>query len=133
LATLSPAALIRVRWLVFALLFAFAFTGYVQRTSLSIAAARMMPELGLTQTQIGWLFTAFLFTYSALQIPGALVGQRIGPRRMLTAIGLATVLASGLTVAAPSIASGAALFVALLLARSLLGIAQAALFPVASG
>ena len=123
----------RVRWLVFALLFAFAFTGYVQRTSIAIAADRIMPELGLTQTQVGWLFTAFLFTYSAFQLPGGLLGQRIGPRRTLTALGLATFLASAVTVAAPSLAAGTALFVTFLLARSLLGIAQSALFPVASG
>jgi len=36
----------RVRSLVFAMLFAFAFTGYVQRSSVAIAAERMMPELG---------------------------------------------------------------------------------------
>ena len=92
-----------------------------------------MPELGLTQTQVGWLFTAFLVTYSALQIPGALVGQRVGPRWTLTAIGLATLGASLLTAAAPSIAAGAALLGGLLIARSLLGIAQAALFPVEAG
>ncbi len=125
--------LIRVRWLVLALLFGFAFTGYVQRTSVAIAAARIMPELGLTQTQVGWLFTAFLFSYSVFQLPGALVGQRFGPRLTLTGLGLATVLASGATVAAPSLASGAALFASLLLARLLLGVAQAALFPVISG
>jgi ACS family glucarate transporter-like MFS transporter len=125
--------LLRVRWLVFALLFAFAFTGYVQRTSIAIAAERMMPELGWTQIQVGWLFTAFLLTYSVFQIPGALVGQRVGPRMTLTVLGLGTVLASVMTVAAPSLAAGAGLLLTVLLARSLLGIAQAALFPVASG
>jgi hypothetical protein len=52
---------LRVRWLVLALLCSFAFTGYVQRNGLSIAAAHMMPELGLSQVQVGWLLTAFLF------------------------------------------------------------------------
>ena len=115
------------------MLFAFAFTGYVQRTSVSVAAERMMPELGLTQVEVGWLFTAFLFTYAIFQLPGALIGQVWGPRRMLTAIGLATVLASVLTAAAPMLAAAGFLLVALLLARSLLGAAQAALFPVACG
>src|SRR5688572_608924 len=122
----------RIRWLVFAMLFAFAFTGYVQRTGVSIAAERMMPELGLTQLQVGWLFTAFLLLYSIFQIPGALIGQQWGARRMLTAIGLATVLASLLTAGAPLLAAGV-VFVALLAARAVLGAAQAALFPVASG
>ena len=127
-----PRAPFRIRWFVFAMLFAFAFTGYVQRTGVSIAAERMMPELGLTQVQVGWLFTSFLLFYSIFQIPGALIGQQCGARRMLTAIGLATVLASLLTAAAPLLAA-AVVFVALLSARAVLGAAQAALFPVASG
>ena len=117
----------RVRRALLALIFSFAFTGYVQRTSISIAAQRMMPELGISQLQVGWLLTAFLFTYAVFQIPGALVGQWIGARRMLAAIGLATVIATVGTVA------GAGVFVALLVARSLLGVAQAALFPVGAG
>jgi ACS family glucarate transporter-like MFS transporter len=117
----------RVRHGILALIFAFAFTGYVQRTSISIAAERMMPELGLSQIQVGWLLTAFLFTYAVFQIPGALAGQWIGGRRMLAWIGLATVIATLGTVA------GAGVFVALLVARALLGVAQAALFPVGAG
>jgi ACS family glucarate transporter-like MFS transporter len=117
----------RVRRALLALIFAFAFTGYVQRTSISIAAERMMPELGLSQIQVGWLLTAFLFTYAVFQIPGAIVGQWIGARRMLAAIGLATVIATLGTVA------GAGVVVALLAARSLLGVAQGGLFPVGAG
>ena len=117
----------RIRRAVLALIFAFAFTGYVQRTSISIAAQRMMPELGLSQIQVGWLLTAFLFTYAVFQIPGALAGQWIGPRRALTVIGLATIIATLGTVV------GAGVFVVLLVARALLGVAQAALFPVGAG
>jgi ACS family glucarate transporter-like MFS transporter len=124
---------IRVRSLVLACLFSFAFTGYVQRNCVAVAAERMMPELGLSQLQVGWLLTAFLFSYSALQLPGALAGQWFGARRTLTALGLLTVLASSATAAAPGLAAGGALFVALLLARSLLGVAQSPLFPVAAG
>jgi len=122
----------RVRRALLALIFAFAFTGYMQRTSVAIAAERMMRELGLSQVQLGWLLTAFLFTYSVFQLPGALVGQWVGARRMLSGIGLATVAASVATAAAPAVAVGGA-FVALLGARSLLGVAQAALFPVGAG
>jgi len=120
---MTPAPLFRVRRAILGLIFAFAFTGYVQRTSISIAAERMMPELGLSQIQVGWLLTVFLFSYAVFQIPGALVGQRVGGRRMLALIGLATALASIGTVA------GAGVFVALLVARSLLGVAQGGLFP----
>ncbi len=123
----------RIRSLVFAMLFAFAFTGYVQRTSISIAAERMMPELGLTQVQVGWLFTSFLFTYAVFQLPGALLGEKFGPRLVLAAIGLTTIIASVLTASAPLIAAFGVMFTALLLARALLGVAQGGLFPVITG
>lgn len=123
----------RIRSLIFAMLFAFAFTGYVQRSSISVAAERIMPELGLSQVQIGWVMTAFLFTYTVFQIPTSLLGQAVGARRMLTVIGLVTVIASVLTASAPLIAATGVVFVTLLLARGVLGAAQSALFPVASG
>ncbi len=123
----------RIRSLVFAMLFAFAFTGYVQRTSISIAAERMMPELGLTQVQVGWLFTSFLFTYAVFQLPGALLGEKFGPRLVLAGIGLTTIIASVLTASAPLIAAFGVMFTALLLARGLLGVAQGGLFPVITG
>ena len=66
----------RVRWLNFAGLLGFAFFAYLQRTSVAIAAERMMPELGLTQVEIGWLLTVFLVSYTTLQLPGGAIGQR---------------------------------------------------------
>jgi ACS family glucarate transporter-like MFS transporter len=92
-----------------------------------------MPDLGLSQVQIGWVMTAFLFTYTVFQIPMSLVGQVIGARRMLTAIGLTTAIASVLTAGAPLIAATGVIFITLLMARGVLGTAQAALFPVVSG
>jgi ACS family glucarate transporter-like MFS transporter len=123
----------RIRTPIFAMLFAFSFTGYVQRQSISVAAERMMPELGLSQVDVGWLLTAFLLTYAIFQLPGALVGQVWGPRKMLAAIGLTTLLSSLLTAASPLLAGAGALLGTMLLARSLLGCAQAALYPVISG
>jgi hypothetical protein len=67
-----------IRWRILAMLFAFAFVGYVQRTSVAIAAERMMPLLGLNQVQVGWLLTAFLVGYTIFQVPGALVGHWLG-------------------------------------------------------
>lgn len=126
-------ALMRVRWRILALLFAFSFIGYVQRTSVAIAAERMMPTLGLSQIQVGWLLTAFLVGYTVFQVPGALVGRWMGPRRTVTAIGLVTVIATCATCLAPTLGIAVALFPLLLLARFTLGVAQAAIFPVASG
>lgn len=123
----------RVRTWVFVLIFGFAVASYLQRQGIGIAAGRMMPELGLSQQQIGWIMSAFLVVYAACQVPGALFGQRFGARLTLTLIGILAVIASVLTAAAPMLASAGLLFVTLLLARALLGIAHGGLYPVEAG
>ena len=69
---------IRIRWRIFGFLFAFGLLAYFQSKSITIAAERIMPELHLTQLQIGWLQQAFVLGYAAFQIPGGLLGQRWG-------------------------------------------------------
>lgn len=129
---MAPAYL-RIRWLITALVVAMACTAYVQRTGIAIAAERIMPELGISQVQFGWLVTVFLALYTAFQLPGAVVGAWLGARRALTAVGIVGLLATAMTVAAPVVATGFAVFATLLVARALLGVGQAALFPVSSG
>lgn len=123
----------RVRPFVFALIFGFAVASYLQRQGLGIAAGRMMPELGLTQQQIGWIMTTFLVVYAAFQVPGALFGQRYGARLTLTLIGILAVIASVMTAAAPLMATGAMLFLTFLVSRALLGVAHGGLYPVGAG
>jgi len=123
----------RIRWLIFAFLFLFTFAAYVQRTAITVAAEPMMPQLGLTQLQIGWLETAFLVSYTALQFPGGLAGQYLGARRMFTLCGIVSVLATLAVPALPSVSRGTALFWELLCAQFMLGVSQAPLFAMLSG
>jgi len=123
----------RIRWRIFGLLFGFGYVAYLQQKSLTVAAARMMPDLGLTQIQIGWLEWAFVLGYAAFQLPGGLIGQRLGARRMFTVISLVAFLATVFTPLAPLVFAGTALLVALLLLQLLLGLAQGPIFPVSSG
>jgi MFS transporter, ACS family, glucarate transporter len=123
----------RVRWKIFALLFGFGLMAYVQQRTLSVASYRMMPELHLSQMQIGWLEWAFLLGYAALQFPGGVLGQRLGARKTLVIIGLLAFLATILTPLAPLLLTGLALFAALLGLQLLLGLAQSPFFPVEAG
>ena len=84
---------IRVRWKIFLFLFAFGFIVYVQQRSLTVAGYRMMPDLGFSQIQIGWLEKALLIGYTAMQFPGGVIGQRLGARLMFVVIGLIAVAA----------------------------------------
>ena len=124
---------LRVRWVIFGFLFAFTCAAYLQRTAISVAAERMMPNLGLTQLQIGWLETAFLVTYTALQFPGGVLGEFLGARRMFTLCGAIAVLATLAIPILPWMGNGTHLFIALLLAQLTLGAAQAPVFAVLTG
>jgi ACS family glucarate transporter-like MFS transporter len=123
----------RVRWRIFAFLFAFGFMAYVQQKTITVAAERMMPDLRLSQVQIGWLEQAFVLGYALFQMPGGVFGQRVGARRTFVIIGLAAFLATVATPLVPHFFEGDVLFVALLAAQVLLGCSQAAIFPVSSG
>jgi MFS transporter, ACS family, glucarate transporter len=125
--------LVPVRWAVLAGLFGFSFFAYVERTSIGVAADRMMPELGLTQVQVGWLFTAFLASYAAFQAPGGWLGQRFGARLTLVACSTLGLTATVMTAAAPALFAGTAAFIVLLLSQLLLGAAQAPVFPATAG
>jgi MFS transporter, ACS family, glucarate transporter len=123
----------RVRWSILTLLLGFAIFGYVQRTGIAVAAHRMLPELGLTRVQFGWLLNAFLIAYTALQVPGALAGQWLGSRLALGLVGFVSTLATLSIVLLPAGHATGLLLALALLSRAVLGMAQAALFPVASG
>lgn len=92
-----------------------------------------MPGLGLSQVQVGWLMTVFLIGYTAFQLPGAAIGGRLGFRVAITLVGLLSVAATAATCLAPHAGVAIAVFPLLLLSRLVLGLAQAALFPVSSG
>ncbi len=123
----------RIRWRIFGFMFAFGLIAYVQRTGVTIAAERMMPDLHLSQLQIGWIEQAFVIGYAIFQLPGGLLGQRFGARAAFTAFGIAAFAAVMATPAAPELASGRAIFVVLISSQLVLGIAQAGIFPVSNG
>lgn len=114
-------------------MFGFGLLAYVQQKSLTVAAAQMMPDLGLSQMQIGYLQQAFVIGYTVLQLPGGVFGQRLGARRTLVVLGIVSFLAMIAMPIAPHLFAGAALFIVLLGAQLLLGFSQAPIFPVSSG
>src|SRR5450631_434622 len=124
---------VRIRWRIFSFLFGFGFLAYVQQKTITVAAERMMPELGLSQLQIGWLEQAFVLGYAIFQMPGGIFGQRLGARRTFVIIGVTAFLATIATPLAPEFFGGRGLFVALLGAQLLLGCSQGAIFPVSAG
>ena len=115
------------------MLVAFGAVAYFQQKGVTIAAERIMPELSLSQMQIGWIQWAFLLGYTPGQIVGGRVGQRTGARSTLAVAGLVAVIATIAMPLAPAVLTGGALFAGLFLSQFTLGLAQAPLFPVGAG
>jgi MFS transporter, ACS family, glucarate transporter len=120
---------VRIRWWIFAYMFAFAMLSYVQRTSIAVAAEKIMPELQLSQLQIGWLNASFTAAYALAQLPGGILGQRFGARVVYVAVGLIGLIAMLAVPLAPVVFTGTALFLALLIGQAVLGLSQGPVFP----
>jgi MFS transporter, ACS family, glucarate transporter len=73
---------------------------YVDRACISVAKQPIANELGLTDRQIGWVFSAFSLGYALLQTPTGLLADRFGPRRVLTGVVALWSIFTGLTAVA---------------------------------
>src|SRR5687768_3040775 len=71
---------------VLTLLFFLSIITYLDRVCISVAGADMQRDLGLSQSQWGWVVGIFALSYAAFEIPTGSMGDRIGPRRVLTRI-----------------------------------------------
>src|SRR5712692_3874401 len=111
----------RVRWAIVAILTGISFTSYVQRMNISVAKKFMMPELGLSDIQMGQVFSIFLIGYTLFQIPTGVLGDRRGPHSVLVLATLTWGVATVLTGLVPGILiGGTGGFAALLVLRFLL-------------
>jgi MFS transporter, ACS family, glucarate transporter len=128
----TPAKPSNIRWTMAAALAAFALCSYLTRSNISVAAETMIPALGISSVQMGQIFSGFLWGYALFQIPGGILGDRLGARRTLALSALVWSVASLLTGLAPRLAahSASATFALLWLVRFVLGLAQATTFPV---
>jgi len=124
---------VRIRWWIFAFMFAFAMLSYMQRTSIAVAAEKIMPALHLSHFQIALLNMSFTVAYAVAQLPGGLISQRFGGRITYVGVGVVGLTAMLVTPLAPVLLAGLALFAALLIAQATLGASQGPVFPAFAG
>ena len=98
---------------------------YLDRVCMSVAGPRMQEALHLSPIAWGWVTGVFTISYAAFEIPSGALGDRIGPRRVLTRIVLWW---SGFT-SLTGLVSG---YIPLLVTRFLFGAGEAGAFPNAS-
>jgi sugar phosphate permease len=115
----------KTRWVVLFLISLMYLICYMDRSNISVAAPEIAQQFGLSKSAMGLILAAFTWAYALGQVPAGWLGDRFGPKRVLTII----MVLWSLTI----VMSGAALgFATLLGARFLLGLSEAGAFPVAS-
>lgn len=121
----------RVRANVIALMVALSVMSYFDRIIISIAGPEIIREFSISETDMGAVYSAFLFGYTLTMIPGGRWADRFGPRLVVTLMGLGAALFTGLTAVGGAetwhlLTGVAGSFVAI---RFVLGLATGPLYP----
>ena len=120
-----------LQWLILALLFGTSVVTYIDRVNISVTARQMMPGFGLTEQEMGWVFSAFVVGYALFQIPGGWLADRLGARVVLTGALIWWSVCTALTalVATSSLAEMIGIVGALVFVRFALGLGEAVALP----
>jgi len=95
---------------------------YLDRVCISVAGPRIQEALHIGPVGWGWVTAVFTIAYGLFEIPSGAIGDRIGPRRVLTRIVLWWSVFTSATGMAAS-------YYPLLLTRFLFGVGEAGAFP----
>ena len=118
----------RVRYTIVAMLFFATAINYADRATLSIAGSALAGDLALNPVQMGFVFSAFGWSYVLAQLPGGFLLDKFGSKRVyffsILAWSIFTFMQGGVHLL-PTSAALAGLFAL----RFLVGIAEAPSFP----
>jgi MFS transporter, ACS family, glucarate transporter len=106
------------------LILLFAIT-YIDRVCISVAGPRIQQDLHIDPVGWGWVTAMFTLSYCVFEIPTGALGDRIGPRRVLTRVVLWWSFFTSLTGTVSN-------YYLLLITRFLFGAGEAGAFPNAS-
>lgn len=95
---------------------------YIDRACISAAKSPMAGDLHLTDNQMGWVLSAFALGYALFQVPGGMLSDRFGARKVLAVIMTLWSLFTALTGLAKS-------YFSMLVVRFLFGGGEAGAFP----
>ena len=98
---------------------------YLDRVCIAVAGPRMQDELHISPEAWGWVTSVFFLSYSAFEIPTGALGDRVGPRLVLTRI---VAWWSAFTALTGTVSN----YYVLLLVRFCFGAGEAGAYPNAS-
>jgi ACS family glucarate transporter-like MFS transporter len=127
---MTPRASGHMRWYLVFWLFVLSAVSFLDRVNISVAGSSIAGDFGLTDVQLGWVFSAFLWGYALFQTLGGWLADSLGPRLILTAGVVWWGIFTALTAAvSPKITGAVLVFV---LVRFLLGAGEAILYPASN-
>jgi sugar phosphate permease len=120
-----------VRWRIVGLMMAASFLIWFNRVSISVAGTeRIMEQYHISPTQMGFVYSALLFSYAACMTPGGWFIDRRGAWTALALMGFGSALCMALTGAVGLVfVSGGAVWLALLVVRAATGVFMAPIYP----
>jgi len=110
-----------------AMIFAVAMT-FIDQTIVSIAAAKIQHDLGLSSSGMQWAINAYLLSLAALFAFGGRLADTVGPRKMVV---LGVILFAGSSALCGATPRGAAAETWIIAFRALQGAGGAIMFPAA--
>ncbi|WP_256807685.1 MFS transporter [Bradyrhizobium sp. Bra64] len=113
---------IKKRYFVYTGLFVLMFINYLDRVNLSVAAKPLAESYGLSPIDMGYIFSAFLWTYLLCLIPMGMLADRFGGRAV-------TYTTLGIWSLAGIWTGLAATYSSLVASRLVLGIGESASYP----
>jgi MFS transporter, ACS family, glucarate transporter len=119
-----------IRWFLVFWLFVLSAVSYLDRVNISIAGGSIAEAYGLSDVQLGKVFSAMLVGYAIFQTVAGRLADRFGPRRVLTAGVIWWGVFTALTALVPANIAGA-LFI-FVVVRFLLGAGEAVIYPSAN-
>lgn len=121
---------IPVRWILIVWLFLMSAIAYLDRVNLSIAGKLIATDFGLSNVQLGYVFSAFLVGYAFSQAPAGRLADKLGGRTVLTLSVLWWAVFTVLVTLLPPHMTGS--FALLLLTRFALGVGEAVMYPASN-
>lgn len=118
----------RVRLLIVTMLFLVTTVNYADRATLSIAGAALAKELSLNPIALGYVFSAFGWSYVIAQVPGGWLLDRFGSK-WVYAVGILMWSLFTLMQGLVGFLTGATAVTVLFSLRLLVGLAEAPSFP----
>jgi len=125
-----------VRWLILALSCGASFLLYLHRYTWNFIKPEIQKQFGINETQMGFLFSLFYYSYAGGQVPSGVIIDRFGPRSFLSlsiflwSLAIASLVGVSWFLSSGTSATSLTLVMALIgLARLLFGAAQAGCYP----